>query len=114
MPNHTIGLHHYHLRQRIHQKHEPFPSKNKLKRFIDKSVYVVGAFGLLMTLPQITLIWIDKNAAGVSAGSWAAFMIVATFWLFYGILHKEKPIIVVNSVNIVLNAVIVVGTLLYG
>ncbi len=114
MPNHNLGVHHFHLRKRIHQKHEPFPSKNKLKRFVDKAVYVVGAFGLLMTIPQITKIWIDKNAAGVSVESWFAYIIVAVFWLFYGILHREKPIIVVNAVLILLNAIIVVGVLMYG
>lgn len=109
-----VGLHHFHRRKRIYQKHEPYPHPDKFKRFIDKSIYFVALFGIVMTLPQITKIWVEKNAAGVSAASWTAYTITAMFWLIYGVAHKEKPIIVTNSLWIVLEVLIVVGALIYG
>jgi len=109
-----VGLHHFHKRKRIYQKHEPYPHPSKLKRFIDKSIYVIAVFGMVMTIPQITKIWVEKNAAGVSAISWGAYMVGATFWLTYGIVHKEKPIIFTNSIWIFLEILVVVGTLIYG
>ncbi len=114
MTNHTEGLHHHHVRKRIHQKHEPYPHPHKWKRFIDRAIYVVGLFGPIMTIPQLSKIWIEKNASGVSAISWAAYLVVAIFWVIYGVAHKEKPIIVISSVWIILELLIVMGILLYG
>ena len=64
------GLHHFYKRKRIYQKLEPYPHPNKWKRLMDKLIYAVGIFGPVMTIPQLTKIWLDKNAAGVSAISW--------------------------------------------
>ncbi|HJO01876.1 MAG: PQ-loop domain-containing transporter [Candidatus Woesearchaeota archaeon] len=108
------GLHHFHIRKRVHQKHESYPHPHKWKRFMDKAIYVAGVFGPLMTLPQLTKIWIEKNAAGVSVISWASYLIAAIFWLIYGIMHKEKPIIFAYSLWIGLEILIVVGTIIYG
>lgn len=109
-----LGLHHAHKRKRVHQKQEPYPHPNKLKRFIDKFIYIVAIFGMVMTIPQITKIWIGKNAAGVSAISWGAYLVGAVFWLIYGILHKEKPIIFTYSIWIFLEIFIIIGTVMYG
>jgi uncharacterized protein with PQ loop repeat len=114
MVKHTAGLHHHHVRKRKHLKHEPYPHPQKFKRSIDRIIYVAGIVGPVMTIPQLSKIWIEKNASGVSALSWATYLIIAIFWLIYGIVHKEKPIIFTYAIWIVLEAFIVVGTLLYG
>ncbi|MBW2999558.1 hypothetical protein KY339_02695 [Candidatus Woesearchaeota archaeon] len=114
MVHDSHGLHHFHKRKRIHVKHEPYPHPKKWKRFIDKTIYAVGVFGPLMTIPQLTKIWIDKNAAGVSAISWGAYLITAIFWFIYGVAHKEKPIIVTYAIWIFLEIFIVIGAVLYG
>lgn len=108
------GMHHFHIRKRIHQKHEPYPHPEKWKKFVDKAIYAVAIFGPLMTLPQVIKIWVEKNAAGVSAITWTAYLLVAVFWLIYGIMHKEKPIIVMNSLWIFLEIFVVAGILIYG
>ena len=114
MVQETHGLHHFHKRKRIHFKLEKYPSPEKLKGLLDKSIYAVALFGPIMTFPQIYKIWIEKNAAGVSAISWAAYLIGTFFWLFYGIVHKEKPIIFTNIIWGLLQLSIVIGTLIYG
>lgn len=81
---------------------------------MDKAIYFVGAFGLIMTIPQLTKIWIGKNASGVSIISWSAYLITATFWLLYGIMHREKPIIFIYSGWILLDLAIILGIILYG
>jgi len=108
------GLHNFHRRKRIHQKHEPYPHPDNLKRFIDKAILFVCIAGPLMTIPQVFKIWILRNATGVSAISWGAYLVFAFFWLMYGILHKEKPIIINSSLWIILEALVVIGTLMYG
>jgi len=47
----TEGLHHFHRRKRIYQKHEPYPHPDKWKRFMDHAIYCVGVFGPIMTIP---------------------------------------------------------------
>lgn len=110
----TDGLHHFHKRKRIHERHEPYPHPERLKRFVDGLIYAGGVLGPLATIPQFVKIWIEKNAAGVSALSWTGYFIGSVFWLLYGIVHREKPIIFVYVVWICLNLLIVIGVLLYG
>jgi len=114
MVNHTEGLHHFHIRKRIHQKHETYPHPNEFKRFMDRAIYIIGIIGPIMTIPQLMKIWVEKNASGVSAISWGAYLFTAIFWLIYGIQHKEKPIIFTYGIWIILEALIVVGTIMYG
>lgn len=108
------GIHHLHKRKRIHEKHEPYPHPDKWKRFLDKAAYFFAVFGPVMTLPQVLRVWVGKDASGVSPVSWLAYLIVAVFWLAYGISHKEKPIIFTNSLWIVFEIMIIAGTLIYG
>lgn len=108
-----IGMHHFNRRKRIHVKHEPFPHPNKWINFVDRAIYFVAVFGLLMTLPQIIRIWVIKDASGVSPISWASYLVIAVFWLVYGVIHKAKPIIFTNLLWILFDAVIVIGTVIY-
>lgn len=107
-------LHHAHRRKRIHQKHEPYPHPHKWKRFLDRIIYVVGVAGPIVTIPQITKIWIEKNATGVSLTAWTGYTIFAVIWLLYGIAHKEKPIIITYSAVIIANTFVTIGTFIYG
>ncbi len=110
----TDGVHHFHKRKRIHLKKEKYPHPNKWKRMLDKIIYVVGVVGPLMTLPQLYNIWVLKNAAGVSVLSWGAYALIAVVWLIYGFAHNEKPIVVNSSLWILLEVMVVIGTLMYG
>ena len=113
MVDHVKGMHHYHTRKRIHKKHESYPSKNKWKRIMDKVILGVAVAGPIMTIPQLLKIWVEKNATGVSVISWAAYLVLSVFWLIYGVMHKEKPIIFSSVLWIILQILIVIGILIY-
>jgi len=87
--------------------------KNKIKGTVDHLIYGVVIIGPVMNLPQLLQIWIKKNAAGVSTISWASFALFSFIWLLYGIYHKEKPLIIMNSALIVIQGSIVISALLY-
>jgi len=108
------GVHSLHLRKRIYEKKEPYPHPDKFKRTIDNSIIFVGIFAQLMTIPQIIKIWFEKNATGVSIFPWIAYLIYAIFFLFYGLVHREKQIIIIYILWILLNLIIVIGILIYG
>ena len=109
---HSSGLHHYHLRKRIHQKHEKYPHPNKSKALIDKFVYIAAIGGPLIILPQIYKVLIEKTVEGVSSLTWGGASLVALLWLSYGIAHKDKPIIIANVLYFVFQTAIFLGVIL--
>ncbi|MFH1387690.1 MAG: SemiSWEET family transporter [Patescibacteria group bacterium] len=114
MPAQSMGLHHFHKRKRVHENLEPYPHPDKIKRFMDKAIFVVGVVGPIMTLPQIFKIWVEKQASGISIVSFTAYLFVAAFWILYGLLHKEKPIVVTQSIWFIMHVFIVIGAIIYG
>jgi uncharacterized protein with PQ loop repeat len=108
------GLHHFHARKRTHQKLEPYPHPEKVKNFFDKSIFYVAILGPLFTIPQVLQIWLLKDASGVSLVSWSSYIAIAIFWLAYGCLHNERPIIIANILWLVFQVAIVAGTVIYG
>ena len=108
------GLHHFHRRKRIYLNHEPYPHPDKWKRLMDKLIYVVGIVGPLMTIPQVLKIWVDKNAGGISIISWLTYAVTSIFWIIYGIMHKERPIIFSSILLVIFNTLVVVGAMTYG
>jgi uncharacterized protein with PQ loop repeat len=104
------GLHHYHRRQRLVKN----KSEGKLIKIFDRIIYVVAILGPLTTLPQIIKIWNERNADGVAASTWCAFLFFNTFWITYGILHREKPIIITYILWFLMNGSVALGAILYG
>lgn len=101
------GLHHL-------QKNTYLSKATPFKKFMDKLVLVAAVIGPFMTLPQLYKIWFLKLAAGVSALSWSGYLIYAIIWFIYGIIHKEKPIIITYTIWIILEIFVILGTLIYG
>ncbi len=89
-------------------------SNNKLKTSYDKIIYIAVIAGPLVNLPQLFKIWLYKSAAGVSVISWFSFSIISLLWFIYGILHKDKPILIMNLGLIIVQVFIAVGALIYG
>jgi len=44
---------------------------------MDKLIVAASLFSPIMTIPQLAKSYIEKNAAGVSVISWAAYLLVA-------------------------------------
>lgn len=106
-------LHHISLRKRIHQKKEKYPHPNKWVNLLDKIILVLAVIGPLMVLPQVIKIFINKSSGDLSLFTWLSAFIFAIFWLTYGFMHKEKPIIIANTLAIIINFLIVIGIWMY-
>jgi len=107
-----IAYHHVMKRRRL-KKQNPILRKFDLKSIMDKLVYISAIFGVFANIPQLTKIWIDKSFAGVSIVTWLGFLLGSSFWLFYGIVHKEKPIIITNGLYVVIQFFIVLGLVVH-
>lgn len=81
---------------------------------LDMLVVIVAIFGVAMTVPQITEIWFNKSAAGVSIYTWGSYAVGSLFWFLYGAYHKEKVIMIPNVLGLFLNLLVVGGILVYG
>ena len=64
-------------------------------------------------LPQVYNIWILQNVAGVSLASWIMWFIFLIPFLIYGIIHKLKQIIVLNSLWMVIDTLVISGIIIY-
>lgn len=120
---HGPGIHHH-----INRKHEwKFMSyvkhiiqiltghsdKERLKKMFDRFIAIVGLVGPIMTIPQIINVWGYHQVEGLALASWGTYVVTSSFWLLYGILHREKAIICVNIAWIMSNLAVVTGILIY-
>ena len=107
------GIHHIHKRKRMCKKLKTYPHKNKWINFLDKFLIVVAVIGPLIALPQIIRIFVFNSAAGVSGLSWGLYALFNIPWFIYGIVHKDKPIMITYSLSFVANLTVLTGTLIY-
>lgn len=89
------------------------PHKQKQKSLakkprIDNFVYVAVVIGPVFSLPQLYTIWFEEQK-GVSIIAWTSYLIATVIWLFYAIKHKDRPLILVQSIWIVLDLMIIIG-----
>ena len=67
----------------------------------------------LTTIPQIYKIYVYQSAQAISLSMWVLYNISCLIMLIYGIVHRVKPIIVLNLLWIIANISIIVGVILY-
>jgi MtN3 and saliva related transmembrane protein len=68
--------------------------------------YAAGALTTVAFIPQALKIWRTRSADDVSLPTFVAFTIGVALWLAYGFALKEPPMILWNSVTLVLAAAI--------
>lgn len=105
-------LHHLHLRKRA-ASFEPYPHPEIKKRIADRLVYLAGTLTPIMTLPQIYDVWVHQRVGGISIIAWSYYAIASVVWLWYGILHKEKALIILNGSMVVLNSLVAIGAIVF-
>lgn len=108
------GEHHLFVRRRIHQQYQKYPHPNPKIKLLDNIVYVVSVVLPLTTIPQIYQIWSTHDAQGISLLTWVLYAIFGIPMLLYGIVHKVKPLIIMNCLWLVVYELVIVGTILYG
>ena len=80
---------------------------------LEKILRLLSVFTLLMTVPQVLVIWVDHEAGGVSLASWAAYLFSACLWFVYGVQKRDKTIYVACIGWILLDAAVVAGVIVH-
>ena len=95
-----------HPTQNLHLRHKI--SKKQATKSVDFMAYVVGVGGNIAVIPQIIKAW-ESDAPGLAVTTWLLFSLIGLVWLAYAILHKQKPLIVAQTVSIMANMLVVGG-----
>lgn len=85
--------------------------KSAADKALDRAVMVVSILYPLSAVPQLIEI-IHGNSAGVSVLSWLSFFVCAGLFLVYGLRHRVMPMIVSNSLWVVVDGLVVASLLL--
>ena len=82
-------------------------------RKIDRMMMFIGTMGPLATFIQVVHIFSVKTASGLSMYTWIGYVFVSCCWFGYGYFYQDKPVMIVNSLSLVVNAFIIVGLVIY-
>ncbi len=74
---------------------------------IDAIGYAAASLTTAAWVPQIVRVWRTKSADDLSPGMLAAFTSGVLLWLVFGLARESGPIIVANTVTLVLSLVLV-------
>ncbi len=75
--------------------------------------YLAALLTTLSFLPQVHKIWRTKRADDISAPAFGAFSLGVVLWLIYGLALRSWPIVVANSVTLLLTITILALTARY-
>ena len=99
----------------FHTPHKNLPkettgSKGGRVKFtaLDRIVLVISVLYPLSAVPQIIDVFAGR-AQGVSIISWSIFLVCAGFFLLYGIRRKVLPMIVSNSLWVIMDILVIIG-----
>jgi uncharacterized protein with PQ loop repeat len=90
----------------------PYVAKSEV--VIRRLAYVAGLAGPLAALPQAISIWMTHKADGVSFWSALGLTVVAAIWLAYGVVLRQRPLVVSSLLWLMLDLGIVSGVWRYG
>ncbi len=108
------GLYHMHKRKRTHNKKlKEYPHPNKWIRFLDKAMIIIAIVAPIMTLPQAWEIFYYQSAAGVSVMTWGAYVLLNMPWIIYGIVHKEKIVLINAFLFFLIDLIVTIGAIIY-
>ena len=74
---------------------------------------IAGTFTALSLLPQLIKLIKEKKANDLSVFYLITLFIGLSAWIYYGALRTDVPIIVTNTVSIIINVMVFILTLIY-
>ena len=82
--------------------------------FYEKYMSIIGSIANIMFYLQAYKIFISKSAQSVSGPGFLISIIGISSWLLYGILLKNKPLIIGNGFGLIGAILTLLGILKYG
>lgn len=103
-----------HRRQHARKHHVFIVAKKAKPKLVDRLTFIVAIVEPLTAAPQAVTIFAHRTAAGISLSTWVGFSCLDVIWVWYGIEHKTRAIIIESTLFLAIQLVIIAGGLLYG
>jgi MtN3 and saliva related transmembrane protein len=75
---------------------------------------IAGILTTLAFVPQVWRVWKTRSTRDISLGMYLVFTTGVGFWLAYGLVLSAWPIVVANSVTLMLTGTVLVLKLRHG
>jgi MtN3 and saliva related transmembrane protein len=72
-----------------------------------------GTLTTLSFLPQVVKTWRSHSAKDISLGMFLLFSLGVLLWLIYGVMIQSAPVVIANSITLILSLSILLMKLLY-
>ncbi len=82
-------------------------------QYVDSVGYLAAFLTTIAFVPQAWMTWKNKHARGVSLGMYIIFTLGIALWLAYGILIQVWPMIIANTITLLLASFILVMKIMY-
>ena len=77
-------------------------------KFIEVLGFIAGACTTAAFLPQVFQVWRTRSAADISLWMYCVFLLGVVLWLTYGFFVAAMPLIVTNSITLLLAGAVLV------
>ncbi len=84
------------------------------KSYYEKYISIMGTIGNSMFYFQAYKIFISKNAIAISFLGFLISFIALSSWLIYGVILKNKPLIIANIFGIIGALLVLIEIIIYG
>lgn len=88
--------------------------KGKFFRYYERYMMTMGIVGQFLFYVQGVKIFVTKSATGVSLTGFLLGLISVSSWLIYGILIKNKVLVLANAIAVIGALFAIVGILIHG
>ncbi|MBT7903098.1 hypothetical protein HN587_04475 [Candidatus Woesearchaeota archaeon] len=105
--------HHIHKRKAVHKNNQKHFISDKKIKLLDGICTWVAVIMPLSALPQIHKIYFLKQTEGVSLLMWLLLFFLSIPLFIYGVVHKEKPILILNLLWLIMQSIVVIGLLIF-
>lgn len=78
---------------------------------VNRLVVLLGILYPLAMAPQLYNVWALHRTAGLSEITYAIGLAMAIAWTLYGLIRREKPIWMINSIWVGLHSAMIAGLL---
>lgn len=89
-------------------------SETQNKKFIDRIIVFAAVLEPMFVLPQAIQIFRERSADGVSILTWLGLSVLTGIWVWYAYVHKEKMVLLYQSLFFTFNMLVIIGAVVYG
>ena len=99
----------------LYKKHHLKKSHSRRQRqLVDKLTLGAAIMGPLFTIPQVIKAYAPGDGGGISLTTWVAYDALSIIWIYYGIIHKERLIVVAQTLYLCAQTAVVIGAIQHG